>query len=60
MAYYGSEGGYAEIGGFTLHGPEAEGKESVTEGNNYVGTMDIRHNLEAGGSEGGTGKKVNS
>ena len=58
LAYYGSKGGYRTGGGSTLHFPEAEGQEAFTYRTNYNGDMDIRNNLEAGGSEGGTGKET--
>ena len=60
LAYYGREGEYEGKGGFKLHGPEAEGQEAFNEGKNCVSTMDIRHNLEVVGSEGGTRKKAHS
>ena len=58
LAYYGIKGGYRTGGGFTIHCPEAEGQEAFTDRTKYNGTMDIRHNLDFDGSEGGTGKET--
>ena len=59
LAHYSSEGGYGAGGGFKLQLTEADGQEAVAEDKNNS-AMDIRRNLEAGGSEDGTEKEAHS
>ena len=60
LAYPGIEGENEAIGRFALQGSEEEFQETIKEGQNYFGTVDLRHKLEADISEDGTGKKVQS
>ena len=60
LAYTGRESPKKERGSFVLQGSEAEVQETIKEGHNYFGTVDLGHNLEAGRSEDSTGKEMKS